>query len=203
MNNSLLSVNQLTSYRDECLLFSGISFQLQAGELLQIIGINGSGKTTLLRMLTGLYPLQIGEINWCGRSISTYREIYHQQIFYVGHSLGIKNELTVLENLQFNWRKFEEVAAVDILTKLELIRYRHKLCRHLSRGQRQRVVLARLLLAKATLWILDEPFASLDQGAVDLLQQIFAEHLQTKGAIIFTSHQPLTLATLSPKMITV
>jgi heme exporter protein A len=205
MNNSLLSVNQLACYRGERLLFDALCFQLNAGELLQITGANGSGKTTLLRLLTGLYPLQKGDIRWCGKTIYANREAYQQQMYYLGHSLGVKHELTVLENLQLNWRKPMRIMnQVDVvLTKLDLIHYKNELCRHLSRGQRQRLALAQLMLSDALLWILDEPFASLDQVATTLLQQIFVEKLQTQGAILFTSHQPLTLTTLQPKIVAI
>ena len=203
MNNSLLYVNQLTCYRGERLLFDNLCFQLNAGELLQITGSNGSGKTTLLRLLTGLYPLQKGDIHWRSKRIHADREAYQQQMYYLSHTLGVKHELTVLENLQLNWRNpvIIENQLDEVLTRLDLIQYKNALCRHLSRGQRQRLALAQLMLADALLWILDEPFASLDLVATTLLQQIFMEKLQTQGAIIFTSHQPLTLMTLKPKIV--
>lgn len=203
MNNSLLYVNQLACYRGERLLFDNLCFYLQAGELVQITGPNGSGKTTLLRMLTGLYPVQAGDICWHGKTIQNDRETYQQQMYYLGHSLGVKQELTVLENLQLNWRLpiTLENQRDTVLARVDLIHYKNTLCRQLSRGQRQRLALAQLMLADAALWILDEPFAALDLVAAALLQQIFMEKLQAQGAIIFTSHQPLTLMTLKPKIV--
>jgi len=64
----------------------------------------------------------------------------------------------------------------------------------LSQGQRRRVALARLLVADARLWILDEPLTALDVGAVTLIQELIAEHLAQQGMVIFTTHQPLQVA---------
>jgi heme exporter protein A len=64
----------------------------------------------------------------------------------------------------------------------------------LSQGQQRRVALARLLVNDARLWILDEPFTALDVGAVSLIQELIAEHLAQQGMVIFTTHQPLIVA---------
>lgn len=202
MNNLHLSINQLTGYRGERLLFDQLQFDLQSGEILQIVGANGSGKTTLLRTLVGLSPLQSGEIHWQNQPIQK-SENYASSFYYLGHLLGIKSELTVVENLKLDWRiqasNDDEIQTV--LTQLDLWPYKNKACRSLSRGQKQRLALAKMMLSQTPLWILDEPFASLDQSAILLLQNIFMEKLQKGGLIIFTSHQPLTVTDLKPKTV--
>lgn len=200
MNN--LSVNQLSGSRGECLLFSDLSFELKPGDLLQIVGDNGSGKTTCLRLLAGLMPITSGQILWKDKSIASDRASYYRDLGYLGHSLGIKLELTVLENLYLSWKKplVDQEEMNGLVQQFELQNYQNTECRFLSRGQLQRVALLRLISSKSILWILDEPFAALDQSAIALLQDIFVKQLQT-GLIIFSSHQALTLSELSPRSI--
>src|SRR3989304_7929644 len=93
------SANALTCMRNDVMLFSGLGFRLEGGEILQIQGPNGSGKTSLLRMLCGLVIPDAGEILWDGNNIHDHRQDYFKQMSYIGHVNGIKMELTALENL--------------------------------------------------------------------------------------------------------
>jgi heme exporter protein A len=90
--------------------------------------------------------------------------------------------------------ELDESGAMTALRRMGL-RGREKLpTKVLSQGQRRRVALARLLVSDAKLWILDEPLTALDVGAVELVQELIAEHLARQGMVIFTTHQPLRVA---------
>ena len=97
----MLEVKNLFCERDERVLFADFSFQVNAAEIVQIIGQNGSGKTTLLRILCGLSDAYTGEIYWHGTDLEEGREQYYQSMLYVGHLAGVKGFLTAEENLQW------------------------------------------------------------------------------------------------------
>ncbi|MFN3593077.1 MAG: cytochrome c biogenesis heme-transporting ATPase CcmA [Thiobacillaceae bacterium] len=197
MHEPLLSVTDLACARGERMLFRGMSFQVQAGEILLVQGGNGRGKTSLLRLLTGLStPLQ-GEIRWRGERIQSCRERYHAEMAYIGHVNGIKDDLTPLENLRMAaglaGRRLDESLAEQTLGRLGLARCLDLPARVLSFGQRRRVALAGLLTAGALLWILDEPLTGLDVHGVALLETLLHEHTDRGGLVVMTTHQPLSL----------
>lgn len=199
----LLHAEQLSSTRGGRVLFDDLSFQLHPGELWQVTGPNGAGKSTLLRMLAGLLDPTEGGIQFNGSDLRDAWQDYCQQLLFIGHKAAVKGELTALEN--FYWQQqltaSPNTDGWDLLEKLGLLGLEDELIGRLSAGQQRRVALTRLWANNATLWILDEPFTSLDVQGVGLLQKRFAEHLNDGGCIIFTSHQSLTLSNLSPKLI--
>lgn len=191
----MLEVGNLACSRGDHRLFSGLSFTLQAGEIMQVQGANGSGKTSLLRTLCGFMQPDEGEILWRGKSVRELGEDYYAELLYIGHLNAIKDELNALENLQMSaglaGYTVTEQQAVTALRRMGLQRREHLPVRVLSQGQRRRVTLARLLIGDAHLWILDEPLTALDVGAVGLMQELIGEHLSKGGMAIFTTHQPL------------
>lgn len=192
---AMLEVNDLGCARGDHRLFSGLSFALSPGELLQVQGPNGSGKTTLLRALCGLLAPEAGEIRWRGESIQELGETYCAELVYLGHHNAIKDELNALENLRINaglaGQVLDEGQARAALRRMGLRGKEWLPVKVLSQGQRRRVALARLLVCDAPLWVLDEPLAALDVGAVDLMQELIAAHLVNGGMAVFTTHQPL------------
>jgi len=193
-----LEVQEIACERGDHRLFSGLSFTLSAGELMQVQGANGSGKTTLLRTLCGFVQPVQGKVLWCGQDIQEWDDAYHTEMCYLGHLNAIKDELSALENLQMSaglaGYTVTEQQALAALRRMGLQRREHLPVRVLSQGQRRRVALARLLIEGARLWILDEPLAALDVGAVGLMQELIGEHLSKGGMTIFTTHQPLQVA---------
>ncbi|HIO96488.1 MAG TPA: cytochrome c biogenesis heme-transporting ATPase CcmA [Leucothrix sp.] len=194
-----LDVNKLQCTRGDRELFTNLSFTLEKGQLMMLEGRNGSGKTTLLRALCGLYLPDEGEILMDGLSIKKQDEDYRQELLYLGHLNAIKADLTVLENLRFNSLLAGESVSdddlMDALDTIGLFAFEDFPTSQLSQGQKRRVALARLLVSKATLWILDEPFVALDIGAVELLQSIIAKHVENGGMVILTTHQEVPLTT--------
>ena len=194
----MLEVSNLACSRGDHRLFSGLSFALHPGQIMQVQGANGSGKTSLLRALCGFLMPDDGDIVWRGESIRDLDEDYHAEMLYLGHLNAIKDELNALENLRISAGisgiELDEKEALSALRRMGL-RGREMLpTKVLSQGQRRRVALARLLVNDAKLWILDEPLTALDVGAVHLIQELIAEHLAQQGMVIFTTHQPLQVA---------
>jgi len=193
----MLTATALSCVRGERLLFAGLDFTLEPGEWLHVQGENGAGKTSLLRILAGLAPPAAGEVRWRNEPIQRLAEEYHRHLLFLGHHGAVKEELTPLENLLF-------AAAIDGVTLSEAealaqlarfgLRGREDLAvRFLSAGQKRRVLLARVAVRKAALWILDEPFTALDVKAVELLSNLILEHVKGGGMVILTSHQSIPL----------
>jgi heme exporter protein A len=192
-----LSVTNLQCTRGDRQLFSGLSLELKSKQLLFLEGKNGSGKTTLIRTLCALFEADKGDILWQGQSIKEHLEAYREALFYLGHLNAIKGDLTALENLRFNHAMSGQTSTdnqlLDALEQIGLFGYEDFPTRQLSQGQKRRVALARLLVNKSPLWILDEPFVALDKAAVELLQRIISQHIETGGMAIITTHQAVPL----------
>ena len=187
MANQMLQVENAGCERDGRQLFEDLSFSLAPGELLQIVGGNGSGKSTLLRVLLGLYTDCQGDINWS----------VDEAPLYLGHRLGIKQSLTVIENLRWFGVLREAPLSQDrineVVYKLGLTGFEDSLCAHLSEGQRKRVALGQFLIMDNRCWVMDEPFSAIDADGVSFLMAILQEHLDVNGAIIISTHQPITI----------
>ena len=191
----MLEVRGLACAHHERTLFSGVSFSLASGQWLHVRGENGAGKTSLLRVLVGLAHAEVGEVHWAGERVPSAR--FREDTLYHGHPAAVKEEQTPLENLR-TALAIDDVPADDATILRALgrlgLRGREELpVRVLSAGQKRRVLLARLLLRPAKLWVLDEAFNALDTAAVTLLGALIGEHLAVGGLAVLTSHQPLPL----------
>ena len=190
----MLEARNLEATRGEATLFSGLAFTLRPGALLRVRGANGSGKTSLLRVLCGLAQPSAGDVRWNGTDIRALREEYWRHIAYVGHANALKDELTVAENLE----SAGALAGIDApparvqaaISQFGLAGRARLPVKLLSQGQRRRAALARLTLSESVpLWILDEPFAALDAGAVEQVQSVAQAQLARGGMIVLTTHQ--------------
>jgi heme exporter protein A len=199
----MLEADNLSCVRGDRRLFRQISFRLQAGELLYVHGHNGSGKTTLLRTICSLILPDEGEVRWNGENARRLREDFTRDLLYLGHKNGIKGELTGLENLRISnvldGFDISQRQAWDALERIGLDGHEDLPAKVLSQGQKRRVALARLLVNRAPLWVLDEPFTALDKAAVELLQQVIREHLERGGMAVLTTHQEVPLTSGNSK----
>jgi heme exporter protein A len=185
---ALLTVTDLALSRGERQLFSGLGFALGAGELLLIRGPNGAGKSSLLLTLAGILRPDRGTIQWSGGDEAG-------PLHLLGHLSGIKPRLTLSENLVF-WREVngptglhaEAALAAAGLGGLGAIE-----AGHLSAGQTRRLALARLLVTERTIWLLDEPTASLDAAGDALVGRMIGDHLRRGGAVIAATHSDLAV----------
>ena len=192
----MLEVEELAAEREERLLFSGLSVKLSAGEGLHVVGKNGAGKTTLLRILCGLASPAAGKIRWRDQDVSEFREEYCSDLLYLGHKNANKTELNCRENLKLalGVQTVSDEAINEALHEAGLGLLSHLPARFLSQGQQRRLSLARLLLTKARLWVLDEPYVALDYKAIEWLDSHLERHLKNQGLLVLTSHQALTMS---------
>ena len=194
----MLTATNLACHRGDRSLFTGVAFHLAAGSWLHVTGENGAGKTSLLRILCGLSPPAAGEICWRGVAIGKLDDEFRSDLLYLGHQTPVKEELTARENLQISAAASgiaqdgpETMAALE---QMGLRGREHLPVRFLSQGQKRRVALARLLVSRAPLWILDEPFVALDTPALAMLSGIIGSHLSRGGIAVLTSHQDVDIA---------
>ena len=193
MTTALLNAQGLACTRGNQRLFSDINLQLGAGQWLYLQGENGAGKTSLLRILAGLTLPTEGDVFWQDSPIGKQRSQYHQDLLYIGHHAGLKEDLTLTENLRaqlaIDGIQASAAAIRDALTHMGLGKRQHLPARVLSAGQKRRGLLARALLRPAKLWILDEPFNALDVKAIADVQNLLKAHLANGGLLVLTSHQ--------------
>jgi heme exporter protein A len=183
----------LSCIRDDRVLFEELSFKLVSGQILLLEGKNGSGKTSLLRILCGFREPDSGEIRWCGDEVNGSQ--FLAEMAYVGHLDGVKRELTVFENLKIALALSTtgHYSISEALNKVHLAGYDDVLVQALSAGQKRRLSLARLLITANVLWILDEPFTSLDKQGIVLIETLMSEHCANGGMIVLTSHHEIDL----------
>ena len=164
---NVLQAENLFCERDNRVLFKDLNFTAHRGQVIQIKGSNGSGKTTLLRILCGLNDAFRGELTWFNNPIQDQWEGVRSSLIYMGHRVGVNKVLTPHENLRWSVGLSTSVTNEQIdqaLGEMGLRGFEDSQCFTLSAGQQQRVSLTRLLLNQALLWVLDEPFTTLDQG---------------------------------------
>lgn len=173
-------------------IFSEIGFELSAGDGLIVTGPNGAGKSTLLRVIAGLLPASRGTLTLSIQDEADIREHCH----YLGHKNMLKEALSVAENLHF-WQSYTGTQDLDIdeaLDKVKLKGINSIPAGYLSAGQKRRVAIARLLVSKKPIWLVDEPTAALDRNAELNFSRILQDHLNKGGIAIAATHQPLNLS---------
>ncbi|MGL4284773.1 MAG: heme ABC exporter ATP-binding protein CcmA [Phreatobacter sp.] len=196
-----LNADALTCQRGGRIVFRDLSFEVAAGEAVQVVGRNGVGKSSLLRMIAGLVRVEAGRLRFDGGDPEA---AIGEQAHYCGHQDAFKSALTVAENLSF-WTAFLGAGKTaagktaagqtgDALGRLGLDHLADLPAGYLSAGQRRRLALARLVSVKRPIWLLDEPTAALDQASQKLLAAIMTEHLAGGGLILAATHGPLGIA---------
>ncbi len=171
-----------------------IDLRLTAGESIAVMGDNGAGKTTLLRCLAGITRPDAGELFWKGES-SKRNPRARRFLGMVAHDSQLYSNLTLLENLHFAARMHATARprqqALDWLEQIGLLSYAECLPCQISHGMRRRVSVARGLIHKPPIVLLDEPFSGLDAGGQKWLAELLASLQQEKQSICFTTHDPM------------
>jgi len=172
-------------------------FSIGRGEALSLEGANGAGKTTALRILAGLLSFASGGVTF-HTSDGPVRDAEERGRFagWLGHLDGIKNQLTVLENARFFAALYAGGGdASATLARVGLSRAENLPAQYLSAGQRRRLALARLLLSRRPLWLMDEPLSALDASGKALIAELIREHCAANGIVIAATHDPLGVDT--------
>jgi len=171
-------------------VFSGLDFEVSSGEALAVTGANGSGKTSLLRLIAGLLTAADGSIALEGGDTEL---TLPEQAHYLGHRDALKPALSVTENLGF-WRDFLGGQPSDNRSSLAAVGLDHAAelpAAFLSAGQRRRLSIARLLVVRRTVWLLDEPANALDAAGQEMFTALMRDHLARGGLIVAATHSAL------------
>jgi len=170
----------------------GVSLTIPAAATVALLGPNGAGKTTLLRILATLARPSAGAVTIDGLDLRHDAQAIRHRIGYLGHQPMLYEELTAEENLDFFARMYGvQNRHAQVNTLIERVGLRSKAqdrIRDLSRGQTQRLALARALLHEPSLLLLDEPDAGLDEQGVALLEAVLRERALAGQTAIFTTH---------------
>jgi heme ABC exporter ATP-binding subunit CcmA len=170
-----------------------VDLQVYAGERVALLGANGTGKTTLLRILACLTRATAGTVTIAGLDLALQTREVRRGIGFVAHQPYLYEELTALENLLFFARMYDverpQERALALLARVGLSKKARERASSLSRGQTQRLALARALLHAPSFLLLDEPETGLDQDGRALLRSLLAEHRARGGTTLFTTHE--------------
>ena len=191
---SKLIVSDLTCQRGYNELFSNLSFELNAGEILKISGANGSGKTSLLKILAGLNSAESGKLSINNNKVGSYD--YQSDILYLGHLPALSPELHCKENLDYLTQlnnSNSDQALDEALKNVGLKNFEYEYAANLSAGQKRRVVLSALFVTQAKVWLLDEPFTALDSNGINVIESQITKHCDDGGICILTTHQECNL----------
>ena len=199
-SSPVLSLKNVVKTYGDFTAVDGISLSIPKGSIYGFLGPNGSGKTTLMRILCGLNDSYEGSIYWHGEKIERQTESFFASLLYIGHRAGVSKVLTPIENLRWSCSLKQQIDDEQILSALAEVGLRgfeESPCYTLSAGQQQRVSLARLLASPAQLWVLDEPFTTLDRTGVALLEKMLQTQAASGGAVLVTTHHKLDIPALN------
>ena len=186
-------------------LLSGVTLELETGTLNVVTGANGAGKTSLLRLLGGLVALSSGSgiVNGIDLRTGDRRDL-RRRVGWLGHEGSFYDDLSAKENLTFAakalGRPTDDIARV--LERVGLSGRTDTPAKRLSAGQRRRLGLAWLLLRRPETWLLDEPYATLDDEGRTFFDELIGDVIKSGASVIVSAHDPLRSEALSPRTIT-
>tara|TARA_B100000925_G_C21955213_1_gene450875 strand:+ start:267 stop:860 length:594 start_codon:yes stop_codon:yes gene_type:complete len=183
---NIINVENISLFRQDIEIIKNFSIKISSGEKINIFGKNGSGKTSLIKIIAGITYPSSGNI-----SINTDLS-YNKDVFYIGHKYGLKNELSVYDNLNYIMSLNQVNKYIDLEKELNFYDIKtsvKSIVKYLSHGQKKIISLIALTLTDNKLWILDEPFTGLDQTIVDKFISKINTHIESSGSVVITSHK--------------
>ena len=171
---------------------TGVTMKISQGEIVLIKGPNGAGKSTLLHLCAGLLPMRKGSGTILGFDLLTQRMELRAHVGLLAHRTGLYSDLTVKENLKF-WATTYGASDAEIDSAMEVFGLAGRLesvqVQNLSEGQRRRTSLALLLIKRPSIWLLDEPYAGLDDNGRSLVNSCISQAAEAGSTVLIASHE--------------
>lgn len=189
-----LNVSHLTGGYSQIPVLKDLSFAVESGELVGLIGLNGAGKSTTINHIIGLLQPQKGQITVNGVKLQDDPEKYKQQIAYIPETPVLYRELTLKEHIELTIMAYqldEKQAWARAHKMLKMFRLDNKLDwfpANFSKGMKQKVMITCAFLTDAKLFIIDEPFLGLDPLAVKNLLDLISERKKQGAAVLMSTH---------------
>jgi ABC-2 type transport system ATP-binding protein len=191
--DAILNISGLTKEYKDFLAVDNISFSIKPGEILGLLGPNGAGKTTTINMIINILTPTKGKIKILGRDISKKRSEISQRVNFAAVYAHLPSNLTVYENLYifgliYNVENLKE-RINSLIKEFELEKFIHTKSGLLSSGEYTRLNIAKAIINKPSLLLMDEPTASLDPSVADSIREMIIRYVrETKSAVLWTSH---------------
>ena len=184
-----LTCDSITISKGDEKIVENLGFSVMPGGFIQLAGENGIGKTSLIRSIARLDTSNLGNISYNGCNVDEFIDEYKQIILYISDKEEVVGHFTVYETLDF-WSKVygNEMLLPAACETFGLGDYLETKIKFLSKGLKKRVILSRLLLQRARIWLLDEPFTNLDRNSVAVVENIIGSHLGNGGIVIIIDH---------------
>ena len=194
----MLAVKSLSFSFEHRRLFQDVSFEVPPGTLLHLQGVNGVGKSTFLGILAGIRKQDNGTIEYIDQNQKRYTDIREVSAYLSAEANGLYTKMDAIGNLRF-WCQLRGLkpSNAELVGSMETWGLGHPLLRQnfpvefFSTGMRRRLALARLSLAQASCWLLDEPIYGLDEKGINLFRQHLEKHLDGGGVGVMISHDRL------------
>ena len=193
MGKPVIEINNLTKQFNNTLAVKNISFKVDKGKIIGLLGPNGCGKTTTIGMMLGLIKPSSGSVIISGQNIEYNRTRLLEKMNFISPYVELPKKLTVEENLKVYGRLYGVKNLIDkisyLMEKLNLIDFKSRKTGELSSGQKNRVSLAKALINDPEILLLDEPTASLDPDVGDYIRGFIENYASNQGeTILLASH---------------
>ncbi len=203
----MLSVRNLTKEYENQPLLCGVSFDVQQGETICLLGRSGSGKSTILRIIAGIETPESGDVYWDGQNLKDI-PVHKRQFGFMFQDYALFPHKDVFENVAFGlkMKNFPEDLIEEkvkaVLSKLKMDKFSHRQVSDLSGGEQQRVALARSLAPEPRLLMLDEPLGALDRNLREQLMGELRLILHESGIpAIYVTHDQEEAFTIGDRLV--
>ncbi|MBU3181675.1 ABC transporter ATP-binding protein [Clostridium psychrophilum] len=204
----MLEVNNLTKKFKDFIAVDRVSFKVNKGEILGLIGENGAGKTTIMRMLATMLKVTDGEGKIAGYDLVKEPDCIRGEIgILFGGEVGLYDRLTARENIMYfaqlnGMSVYDAKNSIEELTReLEMSEFIDKRVGKFSRGMKQKVAIARSIVHKPSVMLFDEPSTGLDVSATRLIQDFIFKCKSEGKAIVFSSHSMVEVENLCDRVV--
>lgn len=169
----------------------GVTFGVERGETVALMGPNGSGKSTVLRILATLIRPNAGNATVAGLDVGRDAQQVRARVGYLAHTPGLYDDLTARENLEFaaDMLGLPHSSVENTLERAGLGEVALTRVRGFSAGMQRRLALARLMMRRPEVLLLDEPYANLDEGGVELMNSVISDVIESGGAALLALHE--------------